>query len=67
VKIDSVEIPVGDFNVSHLSEHDPDLHVHGVPRVHFSQTDGQDLYVFKSLTSTLHLLGFQDEASHIEA
>ncbi len=48
VKKGFVDIPVGDFKVSHLSEH-PSLHVHGAPRVHFSQTDGQDLCVFKSL------------------
>jgi hypothetical protein len=29
-----VDIPVGDFKVSHLSEH-PSLHVHGAPRVCF--------------------------------
>jgi hypothetical protein len=29
-----MDIPVGDFKVSHLQEH-PNLHVHGLPRVHF--------------------------------
>jgi hypothetical protein len=61
-----VDIPVGDFKVSHLSEH-PSLHVHGAPRVRFPQTDGQDLCVSKSLASALYSLGFQGEAFRIEA
>ncbi len=60
-----VDIPVGDFKVSHLSEH-PSLHVHGAPRVSFPQTDGQDLCVSKSLPSAVYLLGFQEEAFCIE-
>ena len=35
VKKGLVDIPVGDYTVSHLSEH-PNLHVHGAPRVCFS-------------------------------
>ena len=50
VKRGFVDIPVGDYKVSHLSKH-PNLHVHGAPRVCFSQTDGQDLCVSKSLAS----------------
>jgi hypothetical protein len=61
-----VDIPVGDFKVSHLCEH-PSLHVHGAPRACFSQTDGQDLCVSKSLAFALYLLGFQEEAFRIEA
>jgi hypothetical protein len=61
-----VDIPAGDFMVSHLSEH-PSLHVHGAPRVRFPQTDGQDLCVSKSLALALYLLGFQEEAFCIEA
>jgi hypothetical protein len=61
-----VDIPVGDFKVSHLSEH-PSLHVHGAPRVRFPPTDGQDLCVSKSLASALFSLGFQGEAFRIEA
>jgi hypothetical protein len=60
-----IDIPGGDFKVFHLSEH-PGLHVHGAPRVHFPQTDGQDLCVSKSLASALYLLGFQEEAFRIE-
>ena len=65
VKRRFVDIPVGDYKISHLSEH-PNLHVHGAPRVRFSQTDGQDLCVSKSLASALDALGFQEEASHID-
>jgi hypothetical protein len=53
-----VDIPVGDFKVSHLSVH-PSLHIHGAPRVCFPQTDGQDLCVSMSLASALYSLGFQ--------
>jgi hypothetical protein len=66
VKIGFVDIPVVDFKVSHLSKH-PGLHVHGTPRIRFSQTDGQDLCVSKSLALALHLLGFQEEAFRIKA
>ena len=52
-----VDIPVGDYKLSHLSEH-PNLHVHGAPRVRFSQTDGQDLCVSKSLASALDALAW---------
>ncbi len=48
VKKGFVDIPVGDFKVSHLSEL-CSLHVHGTPRVRFSQTDEQGLCVSKSL------------------
>ncbi len=44
VKKGFVDIPVGDFKVSHLSEH-PSLQVHGAPRVGYSPTDGQDLCI----------------------
>jgi hypothetical protein len=66
VKRGFVDIPVGDFKVSHLSEH-PNLHVHGAPRVHYSQTDGQDMCVSKSLASAFHALGFSEEAARIDA
>jgi hypothetical protein len=66
VKKGFVDIPVGDFKVSHLCEH-PSLHVNGAPRVCFSQTDGQDLCVSKSLALAPYLLGFQEEAFRIEA
>ena len=45
-----VDIPVGDFKVFHLQEH-PNLHVHGLPTVHFVQSDGEELSVSKSLAS----------------
>jgi hypothetical protein len=41
--------------------------MHGALSVCFSQTDGQDLFVSKSLASALYSLGFQEEASQIEA
>jgi hypothetical protein len=61
-----VDIPVGDFKVSYLSDH-PILHAHGAPRVRFTQTYGQDLCVSKLFASALYSLGFQAEAFHIEA
>jgi hypothetical protein len=48
-----IDIPVGDFKVSHLSEH-PSL-------------DEQDLCVSTSLASAVYSLGFQGEAFRIEA
>ena len=66
VKRGFVDIPVGDFKVSCLSEH-PSLHVHGAPKVNFPQSDGQDLCVSKSLASALYALGFHEEASKIDA
>ncbi len=46
VKKGVVDIPVGDFKVSKLSEH-PSLHVHGTPRVCFHRQMGKT-YVFLS-------------------
>ena len=59
-----VDIPVGDFKVSHLQEH-PNLQVHGAPRVHFVQSDGEDLCVAKSLASALYALDFTEEATRL--
>ena len=56
-----VDIPVGDFKVSHLQDQ-PNLHVHGSLTVHFVQSDGEDLCVLKSLASVLYVLGFTEEA-----
>ena len=64
VKRGFVDIPVGDYKVSHLSEH-PNLHVHGAPRVRFPQTDRQDLCVSKSLASALDALRFRTN-THIK-
>ena len=44
MKCGLVDIPVGDFKVSHFQEH-PKLHVHGLPIVHFVQSDGEELCV----------------------
>ncbi len=60
-----MDIPVGDFKVSHLQEH-PDLHVHGLPTVHFMQSDGEDLCVSMSLASVLFVLGFTEEAIMVD-
>ncbi len=64
--VSSVDIPVGDFKVSCLSEH-PSLHIHGAPKVNFPQSDGQDLCVSKLLASALYALDFHKEASKINA
>ena len=61
-----VDIPVGDYKQSHLAQH-PHLQIHGASKVHFPQTDGQDLCLSKSLASALHALGFEQEASQIDA
>ncbi len=60
-----VDIPVGDFKVSHLQEH-PNLHVHGSPTVHFMQSDGEDLCVSKLLARVLYVLGFMEEAIMVD-
>ncbi len=56
-----MDIPVGDFKVSHMQEH-PNLHVHCLPTGHFVQFDGEDLCVSKLLASILYVLGFTEEA-----
>jgi hypothetical protein len=45
VKKGFVDIPMGDFKVSHLSE-DPSLHVHGAPRLCFSQIGFGSLFTW---------------------
>ena len=60
-----VDIPVGDFKVSHLEDH-PNLRVPDAPLIQFSQIDGQDLCVSKALASVLHVLGFTEEATQID-
>ena len=59
-----VNIPVGDFKVSHLDEH-PNLRVPDAPRVLFVQSEGEDLCVSKSLASALDAIGFVSEAASI--
>jgi hypothetical protein len=59
-----VDIPVGDFKVSHLHDH-PSLLVPEAPRVHFVQSEGEDLCVSKSLASALHAIGFVRESGSI--
>ncbi len=48
-------------------EHPTSLHIHGVPKVSFPQSDGQDLCVSKLLASALYALGFHKEASKIDS
>jgi hypothetical protein len=60
-----VDVPVGDFKHSHLHLH-PHLEVPGAPTVRFTQKDGKDLCVSKSLASALHSLGFENEAAQID-
>ena len=59
-----VDVPVGDFKVSHLHEH-PHLRIIGAPTVAYVQSEGMDLCVPKALASVLHWLGFCDEATKI--
>jgi hypothetical protein len=59
-----VDIPVGDFKVSHLKEH-PNLLVPEAPSVHFVQSEGEDLCVSKSLASVFYVIGFVDQAVSI--
>ncbi len=61
-----VDVPVGDFKPSHLTEH-PNLKRFGAPRVHFNQLDGKDLCVLKSLASALFAFGFEKEAAAIDS
>jgi hypothetical protein len=60
-----VDVPVGDFKHSHLHLH-PHLEVPGAPTLCFTQKDGKDLCVSKSLASALHSLGFEKEAAEID-
>ena len=60
-----VDIPVGDFKISHLNQH-PELIRQDAPQVHFTQSDGEDLCVSKSLASVLHLIGFTEEAVQLD-
>ena len=60
-----MDIPVGDFKVSHLQQH-PNLQIQNAPKVHFVQSDGDDLCVSKSLASALYALDdFKEEATRI--
>ena len=59
-----VDIPVGDFKVSHLNEHPNLLHCEA-PHLQFVQSEGEDLCVSKSLASALYVIGFVDEAISI--
>ncbi len=61
-----MDVPVGDFKHSHLHLHlhlHPHLEVPGAPTSCFTQKDGKDLCVSKSLASALHSLGFEKEAA----
>ena len=48
-----------------MQEH-PNLHVHGLPTVHFVQSDGEGLCVSRLLPSILHVLGFTEEALMVD-
>ncbi len=60
-----VDVPVGDFKPSHLHLH-PHLEVPGAPPVQYTQKDGKDLCVSRSLASALYPLGFKKEAEEID-
>ena len=60
-----VDIPVGDFKISHLEQH-PELIRTGAPLIQFTQSDGEDLCVSKSLASVLHNIGFTVEAEMLD-
>ena len=53
-----MDIPVGNFKVSHLHEHQNLLIPAEAPRVHYYQSEGEDLCVLKSLASALNTIGF---------
>ena len=61
-----VDVPVGDFKMSRLHEN-PMLHVLGAPSVHYTQREGKDLCVSKSLASALHSVGLEEFASKIDS
>jgi hypothetical protein len=60
-----VDVPVRDFKHSHLHLH-PHLEVPGAPTLCFTQKDGKDLCVSKTLASALHSIGFEKEAAEID-
>ena len=60
-----VDVPIGDFKPSHLHQHSH-LKVPGAPPVRYTQKDGKDLCVSKSLASALFALGFEKEAEEID-
>ena len=59
-----VDIPVGDFKISHL-HHYPELRKVGAPTVRFVQDSNQDLCISNSLASVFYNLGFHNEATDI--
>ena len=61
-----MDIPVGDFKASHLQQH-PHLQTSkNAPKVHFVQSDGDDLCVSKLLASALYVLDdFKEEATRL--
>jgi hypothetical protein len=61
-----VDVPVGDYKLSHLHEH-PNLKVIGAPKVNFNQSHGKDLCVSKSLASALYSIGFIKEAVEVDS
>ena len=61
-----VDIPVGDFKSSRLHEH-PELQLENSPRMHFLQSEGQDLCVSKSLASAFFALGWPEVSEKIDA
>ena len=60
-----VDVPVGDNKPSHLHLH-PHLEFPGAPPVRYTQSNGKDLCVSKSLASALFPLGFTKEAEQID-
>ena len=60
-----VDIPVGDYKPSRLTEH-PNLKIIGGPTVEFVQSEGKDLCVSKSLASAFYALGWHEQSFKID-
>jgi hypothetical protein len=60
-----VDIPVGDYKPSRLTEH-PSLKIIGGPTVKFVQSEGKDLCVSKSLASAFYALGWREQSFKID-
>ena len=60
-----IDVAVGDYKESRLHLF-PNLLLSNAPRVHYNQTEGQDLCAFKSLASVVHYLGWVEAANRID-
>ena len=59
-----VDIPVGDFKISHLHLY-PHLRKNGAPTLNFVQDNNEDLCVSNSLASAIYNIGFCKAATDI--